>query len=222
MAAFILSLRKKEMSRKNIDMLHGNLLKNIIAYTLPIIATSFLQLLFNAADLVVVGRFGSENSVGAVGATGAITALLTNLFIGLSVGAGVAVAYNLGARNATGVYRAVHTSILVAVICGALVTAIGLAFTDPCLSLMGTPESVIELSSLYMRICFLGMIPNMVFNFAAAILRASGNTRTPLTILTIAGVMNFLLNLLLVIAFSLDVGAWQSQRLYRRLFQPWR
>ena len=184
--------------RSNINMLEGPLFKNIISFTVPIILTSILQLLFNAADLVVVGRFCGSVSVAAVGATGAITNLLLNFFMGLSVGSGVSVAREIGAGNSENVHRTVHTSLLAAVISGIVLTVIGVSFSPLFLQLMGTPEDVLPLSSVYMRIYFSGITFTMVYNFAASILRASGDTKGPLVYLTIAGVANVIMNVFFV------------------------
>ncbi len=192
--------------KSSINMCEGPLLKNIIIYTLPIILTGVLQLLFNAADLIVVGQFSSGVSVGAVGATGALINLIVNLFLGLSVGAGVAVAQNLGAKNDRAVSRAVHTAIPISIVGGILMTAIGFFGAHWFLQLMDTPDTVIGLSTIYMKIYFCGMLPSFLYNFGAAILRAAGDTRNPLIFLTIAGVLNVILNLIFVIVFHMDVA----------------
>lgn len=187
-------------------MTEGPLLKNIILYTIPIILTGVLQLLFNAADLVVVGRFCGSVSVAAVGATGSLINLIVNLFIGLSVGVGVSTAQGIGAGDHEKVHRIVHTAIPTAAIGGLALTAFGVFFARGALSLMGTPEDVIDLSAVYMRIYFCGMVPNMVYNFGASILRAAGDTKSPLYFLTGAGVLNVILNLVFVIALKIDVA----------------
>jgi len=194
------------MKRKNRSMLEGPLLPNIIAYTIPIILTSLLQLLFNAADLVVVGRFCGSISVAAVGATGAITNLIINLFIGFSVGAGVSVAHGLGAKEDQIVHRTVHTALPMALISGIHLTTIGVTFAESLLDLMGTPENVFPLSAVYMRIYFSGITFNMVYNFCASILRAAGDTKSPLIFLTLAGIINVLLNLFFVIILHMNVA----------------
>ena len=188
------------------SMTEGPLLKNIILYTIPIILTGVLQLLFNAADLVVVGRFCGSVSVAAVGATGSIINLIVNLFIGLSVGAGVMTAQALGSGDQERVHRIVHTAIPTAALGGVLLTVFGLCFAEKALQLMGTPEDVIGLSTLYMRIYFCGMTSNMLYNFGASVLRASGDTRGPLYYLTVAGVLNVILNLIFVMALHMDVA----------------
>ena len=195
------------MKRQNQTMLQGPLLKNIILYTIPIILTSWLQLLFNAADLVVVGQANGSNSLAAVGATGAITNLIINLFIGLSVGAGVGVAHGLGSGDDEAVHRTVHTAIPAAIISGVFLTIVGVALSKTFLVWMDTPEEndVLKLATRYMQIYFGGMVFNMVYNFAASILRAAGDTKSPLMYLGLAGVINVGLNLIFVLAFGMNV-----------------
>jgi len=194
------------MNGQNKQMLQGPLFWNIVRYTVPIILTSILQLLFNAADLVVVGRFCGSISVAAVGATGSITALIVNLFIGLSVGVGVSVAQGIGAKQHEVVHRTVHTAIPAALCSGLCLTTLGLLLAKPLLTLMGTPSDVLPLSALYMRIYFCGMTFNMVYNFSASILRAAGDTKSPLIFLTIAGVINVVLNVIFVTVFHMNVA----------------
>lgn len=194
------------MQNNTAYMTEGPLLKKILLYTFPIILTGILQLLFNAADLVVVGRCCGRLSVAAVGATGAIINLITNLFIGFSVGAGVSVAHALGAGHSKDVSRTVHTAIPVAIISGILLTIIGVSCSELFLKLMGTPSDVIGLSATYMRIYFCGITASMIYNFGAAILRAAGDTKSPLYFLTASGIVNVILNLIFVIIFDLDVA----------------
>ena len=188
------------------NLLEGPLLPNIITYTIPIILTSLLQLLFNAADLVVVGRFCGSVSVAAVGATGSITNLIVNLFIGLSVGAGVSVAHAYGERDAQAVHRTVHTAVITALVGGAVLTVVGVTFSETFLHMMGTPENVLKLSAVYMKIYFGGIVFSMIYNFCASILRAAGDTKSPLVFLSIAGVVNVVLNLIFVTAFHMNVA----------------
>ena len=188
------------------NLLEGPLLPNIITYTIPIILTSLLQLLFNAADLVVVGRFCGSVSVAAVGATGSITNLIVNLFIGLSVGAGVSVAHAYGERDAQAVHRTVHTAVITALVGGAVLTVVGVTFSKTFLHMMGTPENVLKLSAVYMKIYFGGIVFSMIYNFCASILRAAGDTKSPLVFLSIAGVVNVVLNLIFVTAFHMNVA----------------
>ena len=191
---------------KDINMCEGPLLGNIIRYTVPIICTGILQLLFNAADLVVVGRFCGSVSVAAVGATLAVIYLVVNLFIGLSTGAGVSTAHAIGAGLDEDVHRIIHTAIPTAFLSGLLMTAIGLIGSRSVLELMDTPSDVIELSVSYMRIYFCGMTFSMLYNYGTAILRAAGDTRSPLIYLTIAGVVNVCLNVFFVAVCDMNVA----------------
>lgn len=193
-------------------MLDGPLFKSILFYTIPIILTGILQLLFNAADLVIVGRFCGELPVAAVGNAGTVTSLIVNLFIGLSVGTSVTVAHAIGANKADAVHRAVHTALPTAIVSGAIITVIGFVFSDGLLHLMDTPDSVLPLSSLYLKIYFVGMIFMMVYNFCSAVLRAAGDTKSPLIFLTIAGVVNVVLNVIFVTLFDMNVAgvAWAT------------
>ena len=195
------------MKRQNQTMLQGPLLKNVIKYTIPIILTSWLQLLFNAADLVVVGQANGSNSLAAVGATGAITNLIINLFIGLSVGAGVGVAHGLGSGDDEAVHRTIHTAIPAAIISGVFLTIVGVALSETFLVWMDTPaeNDVLKLATRYMQIYFGGMVFNMVYNFAASILRAAGDTKSPLIFLGRAGLINVGLNLVFVLVFGMNV-----------------
>ena len=187
-------------------MLEGPLFPSIVRFTIPIILTSLLQLLFNAADLVVVGRFCGSVSVAAVGSTGAITNLMVNFFIGLSVGAGVSVAHGLGSREDTVVHNTVHTALPAAIASGLFLTIIGVAFSGTFLRMMGTPDNVLPLSAIYMQIYFGGITFSMVYNFCAAILRAAGDTKSPLLYLTVAGVVNVILNIFFVTVLHMNVA----------------
>ncbi len=194
------------MKRLDRSMVTGPLFINIILHTIPIMLTSVLQLLFNAADLIVVGRYCGSISVAAVGATGSLTNLIINLFIGLSVGTGVSVAHSIGGGNGKNTSRVVHTAIPTAILSGGVLTVVGVVFSEPLLRLMGTPDVVLELSALYMKIYFSGMVFSMVYNFGSAILRSAGNTKGPLIYLTTAGVINVILNLIFVTAFNMNVA----------------
>jgi len=193
------------MRKTNHSMLQGSLLPSIISYTVPIILTSILQLLFNAADLVVVGRFRGSLSVAAVSSTSSLIALIINLFVGLSVGAGVCVAHAIGGREDKAVHQTVHTAIPLALVGGGIVTLVGIFFSEYFLRLMGTPENVLTLSALYMKIYFGGMIFTMIYNFCSSILRALGDTKSPLIFLTISGIVNVCFNVLFVTAFHMNV-----------------
>jgi putative MATE family efflux protein len=162
--------------------------------------------LFNAADIVVVGRFAGDNSLAAVGSTSSLINLLVNLFVGLSVGANVLAAKNLGARNDAELHKTIHTAILLSMISGLMLAFIGFVFSRVLLELMGSPDEVIGLSTLYLKIYFLGMPASMTYNFGAALLRAKGDTERPLIYLIISGAMNVCLNLIFVIIFKMDVA----------------
>ncbi len=194
------------MSRKNIDMLNGPLFNNIVRYTIPIMLTGLLQLLFNAADMVVVGRFCGSISVGAVSSTGALTNLIVNLFIGLSIGTGVTVAHGIGSNRTDFVQKAVHTALPTAIIGGILVSIVGVVFSKTFLVWMGTPENVLPLSAVYMKIYFSGMTFTIVYNFCSSILRAAGDTKSPLIFLSIAGITNVILNVIFVTVFHMNVA----------------
>ena len=194
------------MGKSNRTMLEGPLLPGIVSYTIPIILTSILQLLFNAADLMVVGRFCGSLSVAAVGATTSLTNLMVNFFVGLSVGAGVTVAHALGGRKDQEVHNTVHTTVPVALISGIVLTIVGITFSPTFLRWMATPEDVLDLSAVYMRIYFSGITFTMLYNFCAAILRAAGDTRSPLIYLTFAGIVNVMLNLVFVIVLHMNVA----------------
>ena len=184
--------------KKKIDMLSGPLAWPLITYAVPIMLTSVLQLLFNAADLVVVGAYCGSFSVAAVGATGAITNLIVNLFIGLSVGTGVAVAHGIGSREWDQVRNTVHTAVPMALVSGLFLTVLGVGLSRRILRAMGTPEEVLGLAATYMEIYFLGITAHMLYNFCASMVRAAGDTKSPLVILTAAGVVNVVLNILFV------------------------
>ena len=187
-------------------MTEGPLFKKLIKYTFPIILSGILQLAFNAVDLIVVGAYCGEISLAAVGATGALISLIVNVFIGLSVGGGITIARALGAGKTADAQKAVHTVIPVAIICAAVITAVGIPLSRPMLELMDTPENVIDLSTSYMQIYFAGTIFNMLYNFGSAVLRATGDTQRPLIYLTIAGIANVVLNIFFVRVFHMNVA----------------
>ncbi len=194
------------MKKSEIDMINGPLFGNIVRFTIPIILSSILQLLFNAADLVVVGQFCGSVSVAAVGATTSLSSLIVNLFVGLSVGAGVCVAQAVGSGDNERMRQTVHTAIPVAIIGGVVLTVVGVAFAPTLLGWMGTPAEVIDLSAVYVRLYFCGMVPSMLYNFGAAILRAVGDTKGPLLHLTAAGVLNVVLNVFFITVLHMDVA----------------
>ena len=188
------------------DMTEGPLTTKIIKFTIPVMLTGILQLLFNTADVIVVGRFTGKTALAAVGSTGSLINLLVSLFMGLSIGTNVLVARYQGAKDDKAVSETVHTSIALGIVGGLILLIIGVVATRPLLEMMATPEDVIDPSTLYMRILFFGMPLNLILNFGAAILRAIGDTKRPLYYLTIAGVINLFLNIFLVTVFSLGVA----------------
>lgn len=188
-----------------IDMCEGSISKKMLLFAVPLMLSGILQLLFNAADIVVVGNFAGDKSLAAVGATSSVINLLTNLFIGLSVGSSVLVANYIGANKQDDLKKTVHTAMSVSVISGLALTVIGIILAPAVLKLMQTPDEVLELAVIYLRTYFSGMTAVMVYNFGAGILRAVGDTRRPLIFLTVAGVINVVLNLIFVIAFRMDV-----------------
>lgn len=192
-------------SRYEMDMTTGPLLPKVLQFSLPLIMTGVLQLLYNAADVVVVGRYAGTQALAAVGSTSSLINLLVNVFMGLSVGASVVIARSYGAGDTAGVRDGVHTAISVAALSGLLVGVIGVCLSRPMLELMQSPDDVIDLAATYVRIYFIGMPFNLLYNFGAAILRATGDTRRPLVYLSFSGLINVLLNLVLVIIFHLSV-----------------
>ncbi len=187
-------------------MCDGPIFSKIVAFTVPLILSSLLQLLFNAADMIVAGRFAGKNALAAIGSTSSLINLLVNVFLGLSTGGNVLVARFFGSKRDRDVHETVHTSIFLALISGALLSVIGIAFAPKLLVLMGTPEEVLPLSVLYIRIYFAGMPVSMLYNFSAAILRAIGDTKRPLFYLTIAGAINAVCNVIFIVVFNMGVA----------------
>ena len=188
------------------DMCHGPLLKKILIFSIPLMLSGILQLLFNAVDIIVVGRYAGSTAMAAVGSTSSLINLLINVFIGFSMSINVLVANYYGGGKETEVNETVHTAILLGVLGGSYLTVLGNLFARPLLSLMGTPDDVLSQSTLYMRLYFLGMPAYMLYHFGSSILRAIGDTKRPLLFLGIAGVINVILNLIFVICFHLDVA----------------
>nr|AHF25416.1 Na+ driven multidrug efflux pump [uncultured bacterium Contig11] len=189
------------------DMTEGPILPKILAFSGPLILTGILQLLYNAADVIVVGNYAEGHApLAAVSSTGSLINLLVNIFMGLSVGASVVIARNYGARDIIALRKAEHTAITLALIMGIGVGAFGFLMARPLLQMMGSPDDVIDGATLYVKIYFLGMPANMLYNFGAATLRAVGDTKRPMYYLMIAGAVNVVLNLILVIAFHMDVA----------------
>ncbi len=192
--------------RKNeIDMTHGSLVDKLILFALPLMATSVLQQLFNAADIAVVGRFASPNHMAAVGSNSAVINLILGLFMGLSVGANVVIANLIGARNRQKINEAVHTVIAVSFIAGLIAMAIGFFAARPILMMMGAPAEVMGYAILYLRIYCLAMPFILLYNFSSAVLRSKGDSKRPLIALFLSGVINIGLNMLLVVVFHLHV-----------------
>jgi len=199
-------MKKKNARSYEIDMCNGPLLKKILIFYFPLMLSGVLQLLFNAADIVVVGRFAGSHALAAVGSTSSLINLLVNLFIGLSVGANVLVARFYGAGLKRDLSEMVHTAITTSLIAGCFLAVVGIFVAGPALRLMGTPDDVIDHAILYMQIYFAGMPAMMAYNFGAAVLRAVGDTQRPLYYLLIAGVINVILNLICVIIFHMGVA----------------
>ena len=187
-------------------MCSGPLWNKILLFALPLMASSILQLLFNAADVVVVGRFVGKEALAAVGSNTSLINLMVNLFVGLSVGTNVVVARDLGAGRHDSVSRSVHTSITLALISGVVMLVFGVTMARQLLVWMSSPTDVIDLASVYLRIYFLGMPANLLYNFGAAILRAQGDTKRPLYYLIVAGIVNVILNLFTVLVLHMDVA----------------
>ena len=191
---------------RSADLTSGPMLQKIILFSIPLAASSILQLLFNAADVVVVGRFAGSTALAAVGSNGSLINLLVNLFVGLSLGANVVAARCFGAKDEHGIQDTVHTAVTLGLTSGVLLAVVGFFAARSLLELMSCPEDVIDLSSLYLKIYFIGMPMNMLYNFSSALLRAVGDTKRPLYCLAAAGIINVVLNLVFVIGFSMSVA----------------
>ena len=198
----MINAAKKDYS----NMVSGPTFFKMVLFSIPVILSGILQLLFNACDIIVVGKFAGDASLAAVGSTTSLINLFTNLFIGLSVGTNVLIAHFVGSKDKSKVLATVHTSLILGIICGVFLSIAGIIFANPVLKIMGSPDDVIMLATLYLKIYFLGMPALLIYNFGAAMLRAIGNTKHPLYFLTISGFLNVLLNLILVICFSMGVA----------------
>lgn len=194
------------MKKYEMDMCSGSVFKKMLIFALPLMCSSILQLLFNAVDVVVVGRFAGDNALAAVGSNTALINLLTNLFVGMSIGTNVLTAQYYGAKKNNDLKETIHTSMLLSLIGGIFLTVLGIVVAKPLLELMQAPKEVLGLATLYLRIYFLGMTSTMVYNFGSAILRAVGDTKRPLYYLLSAGVVNVLLNLFFVIVCNMGVA----------------
>lgn len=197
---------EESVRKKNADFCKRPLFLKIVKFSLPLILTGILQLLYNAADIIVVGRFAGKEAMAAVGSTGALINLITNLFLGLSVGALSAMSRWVGARNPEKASKVQHTAVLISVVGGVVIGLVGFFISSYLLKLMQTPDTVLPLSTLYLKIYFLGMPFNLLYNFGSSIMRACGDTQRPLMFLAFAGLVNVGLNLLLVIVFRMSVA----------------
>jgi putative MATE family efflux protein len=196
----------RKARKYELDMCNGPLFPKIALFSIPLILSGILQLLYNAVNMVVAGRFLGSSALAAVGSTSALINLIINLFIGLSIGVSVLMAKYYGAGQQNDANETVHTAIAISTVSSIILTIFGVLMARPLLLAMGTPDDVIEHAALYMKIYFLGMPASMIFNFSSAILRAIGDTRRPLYYLSISGVVNVALNLMFVIAFHMDIA----------------
>ncbi len=197
---------QKSNVKNQIDMTQGPMIKKELLFIIPLILTSMLQLLYNAVDIIVVGKFAGTSALSAVGSTGPLINMLVNVFMGLSVGTSAVTAVYFGAKDKENVHKVVHTSVAIALISGVILLLLGVFTTPTLLRWMGTPDDVMDQAVLYLRIFFLGMPFNLFYNFCSASLRAIGDTKRPLFFLSISGMINVVLNLVFVIVFHLDVA----------------
>ncbi|MBQ8804296.1 MAG: MATE family efflux transporter [Tyzzerella sp.] len=195
----------KSKKKYEIDMCNGPILKKMLLFAIPLVCSGVLQLLFNAADIIVVGRFAGDNSLAAVGATTSLINLLVNFFMGISIGANVLVARYYGSKQKNELDETVHTAITISIVGGFVLTIIGMIFAPTFLAWMKTPGEIAELAAIYLRVYFVGMIPMLIYNYGAAILRAVGDTQRPLYYLIVAGVINVTCNLFFVIVLKWGV-----------------
>ena len=196
----------QKMRANSVDMLNGPLLPNIWVFSLPLMLTNLLQMLFQAADTVVVGRFAGQQALAAVGATGSLCFLLIALFNGLSMGSNVLIARYIGAGNHEKIEKSVHTSIAMSIYCGLFLVVAGFFLSRPMLELMSTPSDIIDMSELYMRIYFVSAFFGLIYTFGSSILRSKGDTKRPLFFLFVSGMTNVVLNLVFVIVFHMSVA----------------
>ncbi len=192
-------------NKHSIDLTSGSVIKKLMIFAFPILVSNIMQQLYNTADMIVVGKFVGDNALAAVGATGEITVLIVNLFFGLSIGANIICSNLYGARNKEGLSRSMHTSILVSIVSGIAMIFLGLILSRPALKLTSCPDTIIDSATLYMQVYFCGSPASMIYNFGAAILRAHGDTKRPMIILMISGLVNVSLNLLFVTVFHMGV-----------------
>ncbi len=192
-------------SRYSLDMTCGPFFKKIMLFSVPLILTGILQLAYNTADVVVVGRFVGKEALAAVGSTGSLVNLFLNVFLGLSMGSGVMVARHIGARDEKHVSECTHTAVIMSIFCGIFIGIIGFFFSDEMLKLMKVPDDVLGLATLYLKVYFMGSPGLLAYNFGAAVVRATGDTKRPLIILGISGLVNVILNLILIVVFKFGV-----------------
>lgn len=202
--------RVTDMSRERsksfeMDMCNGPILKKMLLFAIPLICSSVLQLLFNAVDIIVVGKYVGDNALAAVGSTSSLIHLFTNFFVGISVGVNVLVSSYYGAKQQKHLSETIHTAVTISLLSGAILTILGLILSPIILKMMGTPDEVLSLATVYLRVYFLGMPALMLYNFGAAILRSIGDTKRPMIYLIIAGIVNVVLNLFLIIVFHWGV-----------------
>ncbi len=199
-------MNQSKSKNYSMDLTEGSIIKKLLLFSLPLMASNVLQLFFNAADIMVVGKFAGDNSLAAVGSTSSVIHLLTNVFMGLSVGVNVLAARYYAAKQEEELRKTVHTAITVSLFCGIIMVIIGEFAAEQILIWMDSPAEVIDLAALYLRIYFLGMPATILYNFGAAVLRAIGDTKRPLYFLTVAGLVNLILNCVFVIVFQMDVA----------------
>lgn len=197
---------KHAFTPRSIDMVKGPLLKNTFIFAIPLMLSNLLQIIFNSADTIVVGKFGGQAALAAVGATGSLVNLLVSLFNGISTGSNIVIARQIGGGEDDKIRKTVHTSFFLALAGGVLLTILGLFISKPLLKLMGTPDDIIDLSALYLKIYFSGSIPLCLYDFGSSILRAKGDTSRPMAYLTVSGILNILLNLFFVIVLKMTVS----------------
>lgn len=198
--------KSEKQTGSSMDLLHGSLWDKILRFAIPLAVTGILQQLFNAADTVVVGQFAGKNAMAAVGSDGPVISILVNLFIGLSIGANVVIAKCIGRGDNEETNKSIHTSMIVGLASGLFIMVVGLAFSAPLLDMMSVPADIYDMALLYLRIYFAGMPFIMMYNFESAIFRSRGDTRTPLAVLTISGLVNVGLNLFFVLVLDMDVA----------------
>ena len=211
----------KRQSIHTMDMTTGPLVKKMLLFAVPLALSTLLQLLFNAADLVVVSRFAGDNAMAAVGANTSLINLLVKSVTSVAVGANVLAARERGAGERAEMQRTVHTAMALSLVCGSVLLLVGLVGADWLMQWMAIPENILDQAALYLKIYMLGMPATLIYNFGAALLRAVGDTRRPLYYLTAAGVVNVLLNLVLVVVFHLDVAGVAIATVASQVISAW-